>query len=185
MLIARSTQEAHLYMDLHACECGATEFAREHRLEERDGALVAVYEGACPQCGRVRSFAFVMTDELPPAPPAFGGAEPSGIIDPGEFLWVADQVGTDAGLRLLNVPPAGQREHRPGMEYALAAVDEVLKFLPEGADSIPEERFTSERGRELYRKDPTRFSRVWLLDNQARKRRILAGVDRFSPPEGV
>lgn len=185
MLIARSTQEAHLYMDLHACECGAKDFEREHRLEERDGALVAVYEGVCPQCGRTRSYAFLMADELPPAPPTFGGAEPSRIIDPGEFLWVSDQVGTDAGLRLLNVPPAEQREHRASFEYGLAALDEVIKFLPEGADSIPEDRFTSERGRELYRKDPTRFDRVWLLDSQARKRRILAGIDQFSPPAGA
>ncbi|PBC62123.1 hypothetical protein BKI49_21320 [Streptomyces sp. Tue6028] len=185
MLIARSTQEAHLYMDLHACACGARDFEREHRLEERDGALVAVYEGVCPQCGRTRSFTFVMSDELPPAPPAFGGAQPSRIIDPGEFLWVSDQVGTDSGLRLLNVPPTEQRDHRASFAYALAALDEVLKFLPEGAGEVPAERFTSDLGRELYRKDATRFSRARLLDNQARKQRILAGVDRFSPPAGA
>ncbi|MGW3668900.1 hypothetical protein [Streptomyces sp. NPDC005141] len=185
MLIARSTQEAHLYMDLHACACGAEDFEREHRLDERDGVLIAVYEGVCPQCGRARSFAFRLTDELPPAPPAFGGAEPSRIIDPGEFLWVGDQVATDTGLRLLHTPPAERREQRAGSAFALAAVEEVLKFLPEGADRIPEELFTSERGREVYHKNPRRFERAGLLENIARKRRILDAVDHVGPPPGA
>ncbi|MGW0996662.1 hypothetical protein [Streptomyces sp. NPDC002520] len=184
MLIARSTQEAHLYMDLHACVCGAAEFERAHRLEDRDGALVAVYEGECPQCGRTRSFEFRMSDELPPAPPAFGGAEPSQIIDPGEFLWIGDQAATDSGLRLLNTPLAEHRAIRPQTAYAIAAFEEVAKFLPEGEDRIPEDRFTSERGRELYAKDPTRFTRDRIDSALERKRAILADIDRFSPPQG-
>jgi hypothetical protein len=183
MLIARSMQEAHLYMDLHPCVCGAESFERSHRLEQRDGAMIAVYEGVCPQCGRTRTFEFRMSDELPPAPPAFGGPEPSRIIDPGEFMWISDEVGTDAGLRALNTPPAEQRRHRAGVAYALAALEEVLKFLPEGVDRIPEELFTSERGREVYRKNPSRFGREWLLDSLERKQRILKGIDHFSPPQ--
>ncbi|MEU6478959.1 hypothetical protein ABZ858_19125 [Streptomyces sp. NPDC047017] len=183
MLIARSTQEAHLYMDLHACACGAESFERTHRLEQRDGAMVAVYEGACPQCGRMRTFEFRMTDELPPAPPAFGGPEPSRIIDPGEFMWVSDEVGTDASLRLLNTPPAEHRQHRAKWTYALAVLEEVFKFLPEDADRIPEELFTSDRGRAMYRKDPSRFDRRWLLDSLERKQGLLEGIDHFSPPQ--
>ncbi|WP_405916385.1 hypothetical protein [Streptomyces sp. NBC_00728] len=185
MLIARSTQEAHLYMDLHACACGAESFERGHRLDERDGVLVAVYEGVCPRCGRTRSFAFRLTDELPPAPPAFGGAEPSRIIDPGEFLWVSDQVATETGLRLLHTPPAEHRGHREGSAFALAAVEEVLKFLPADADRVPEELFTSERGREVHDRNPRRFERAGLLENIERKRRILEGVDQFGPPPGA
>lgn len=182
MLIARSTQEAHLYMDLHACVCGAETFERSHRLDQRDSAMIAVYEGVCPQCGRPRVFEFRLSDELPPAPPAFGGREPSRIIDPGEFMWVSDEAGTDASLRLLNTPPAEQRRHREKAVYALAALEEVLKFLPEGADRIPGECFTSDRGRAVYRKDPSRFERRWLQDSLERDRRILAGIDSFSPP---
>ncbi|WP_328449392.1 hypothetical protein OG780_17905 [Streptomyces sp. NBC_00386] len=185
MLIARSTQEAHLYMDLHACACGAESFEREHRLDERDGVLVAVYEGVCPRCGRARSFAFRLTDELPPAPPAFGGSEPSRIIDPGEFLWVSDQVATDTGLRLLHTPPAERHQQREGSAFALAAVEEVLKFLPRGADSVPGELFTSERGREVYDRTPHRFERAALLENIARKRRILESVDHVGPQPGA
>ncbi|MFD8740746.1 hypothetical protein ACFV06_38330 [Streptomyces sp. NPDC059618] len=185
MLIARSTQEAHLYMDLHACACGEEGFEREHRLDERDGVLVAVYEGVCPRCGSARSFAFRLTDELPPAPPAFGGSEPSRIIDPGEFLWVSDQVATDAGLRLLHTPPVGRHEQREGSAFALAAVEEVLKFLPQGADRVPVESFTSERGREEYERAPHRFERAALLENVARKRRILESIAPVGPQPGA
>ncbi|MBB4903038.1 hypothetical protein [Streptomyces griseomycini] len=184
MLIARSAQEAHAYMDLHVCVCGAAGFERQHRLEDRDGVLVSVYEGVCPQCGRTRSFEFTMSEGLPPAPPAFGGPESSRIIDPGEFLWISDRLSTESGLRLLNTPLAQHREVRPAAAYAIAALEEVAKFLPEGADRIPEDRFTSERGREMYEQDPTRFTRKEITAALELKRRILAGIDRFSPPQG-
>jgi hypothetical protein len=184
MLIARSMQEAHLYMDLRACECGEESFEREHRLEDHEGALVAVFEGTCPRCGRVRSFVFRMDDRLPPAPPEFGGPEPSSIIDPGEFLWISDEVSTDNGLRMLGTPPAEHRKFRPAAEYAIAALEEVAKFLPEGADRVPAERFTSERGRALHARSPHRFSREEIDASLRQKREILAGIDRFSPPQG-
>ncbi|MFJ2566575.1 hypothetical protein ACIO02_27200 [Streptomyces sp. NPDC087568] len=184
MLIARSTQEAHAYMDLHACACGAAEFERQHRLEDRSGVLVSVYEGVCPQCGRTRSFEFTISEDRQPAPPAFGGPEASRIIDPGEFLWISDRVSAEAGLRLLNTPVAEHREIRPATAYAIAALEEVAKFLPEGADRIPEGRFTSERGREMYQQDPTRFTRKEISAALELKRRILADIDRFSPSQG-
>jgi hypothetical protein len=184
MLIARSLQEAHAYMDLQACACGAAEFERQHRLEDRTGVLVSVYEGICPQCGRTRSFEFTISEGLPPGPSAFGAPGPSRIIDPGEFLWISDRVSAESGLRLLNTPPAEHREIRPATAYAIAALEEVAKFLPEGADQIPEDRFTSERGRGMYAQDPTRFTRKEITTALELKRKILADIDRFSPPQG-
>ncbi|RSS52919.1 hypothetical protein EF912_18820 [Streptomyces sp. WAC07061] len=184
MLITRSAQESHLYMDLHACVCGANRFDREHHVEDRDGVLVSVYEGACSECGRTRVFEFVFADDRPVAPPAFGGPEPSQIIDPGEFLWVARRLSLASGQRLLNTPNAEHREIRPTVAYAAAALEEVVKFLPEEADRIPEERFTSELGREMYAQDPSRFKRAFLVSTLERDRKILAGIDRVSPPLG-
>jgi hypothetical protein len=184
MLIARSAQEAHTYMDLHACACGAAGFERQHRLENRDGVLVSVYEGACAQCGRTRSFEFTLSEDRPPAPPAFGGPEPSRIIDPGEFLWISDRVSAEAGRQLLSTPPAEHRQVRPATAYAIAALEEVAKFLPDGADRIPQDRFVSERGRAMYAQDPTRFTRKDITAALELKRKILAGIDHFSPPQG-
>ncbi|MFD0375705.1 hypothetical protein [Streptomyces sp. NPDC127112] len=184
MLITRSAQESHLYMDLHPCLCGTNRFDREHRVEDREGVLVSVYEGVCPECGRTRVFEFVFSDDRPVAPPAFGGPEPSQIIDPGEFLWVSERLSIESGVRLLNTPNAEHREIRPTVAYGAAALEEVLKFLPEGADQIPEDRFTSERGREMYAKDPSRFKRKFLTATLEQDRKVLAGIDRFSPPLG-
>jgi hypothetical protein len=182
MLIARSSQEAHLYMDLHPCVCGETDFERQHRLENHDGNSVSVYEGTCPQCSRIRTFEFRMSTEHPPAPPAFGGAEPSRIIDPGEFLWMGDRISTQAAHRLLNTPHSEHRDVRPAVAYGLALFEEVAKFLPKGEDRIPEELFTSERGQATYERDPSRFTRIEINDFLERKRQILVDIDRVSPP---
>ncbi|WP_285543537.1 hypothetical protein [Streptomyces lavendulae] len=184
MLITRSAQESHLYMDLHPCGCGANRFDREHRVEDHEGVLVSVYEGACPECGRTRVFEFVFSDDQPVAPPAFGGPEPSRIIDPGEFLWVSERLSTESSLRLLNTPPAEQREIRPSVAYGAAALEEVIKFLPEGADRIPRDLFTSDLGREKYEKDPSRFTLKDLTAALKLDRDVLAGIDHLSPPLG-
>lgn len=145
--------------------------------------LVSVYEGVCPQCGRTRSFEFTVSEGLPPVPSAFDGLEPSRIIDPGEFLWISDRISTESGLRMLNTPLAGHREVCPATAYAIAALEEVAKFPPEGADRIPEDQFTSKRGREMYEQDPTRFTRKEITAALELKRRALVGIDRFSPSQ--
>ncbi|MEU6118437.1 hypothetical protein ABZ840_28295 [Streptomyces sp. NPDC047117] len=183
MLIARSSLEAHLYMDLHPCECGVADFARQHSLQQQGGAMVSVYEGVCAGCGRQRRFVFEMVDELPPPPPAFGGPEPSRIIDPGQFFDVSNRISTRIGPLLLETPEGERRKHRPAVAYSLAAVEEVLKFFPDGQDRIPASAFTSELGKALYAKDPEDFSRDLIEFNIERKRRILAGIDRVSPPQ--
>jgi hypothetical protein len=38
-------------------------------------------------------------------------------------------------------------------------MDEVAKFVPPGADAVPETAFWSDRGREEYRREPFRFRR--------------------------
>ena len=182
MLISRSARESHLYMDLHPCECGQVEFPRDHHLLDRDGVMVSVHEGFCLGCDRLRSFEFGLTGELEPAPPAFGAAEPSRIIDPGEFQWIADRIGADAGLRLLSSPPQEHGEQKARYEYAIAALQEIVKFIPLGADEVPAECFTSERGQELYRRDPSRFRRDELIDNLTLKRRIVNGIGKLTEP---
>ncbi|MEW1639064.1 hypothetical protein AB0469_34035 [Streptomyces sp. NPDC093801] len=129
-------------------------------------------------------FEFVFADDRPVAPPAFGGPEPSQIIDPGEFLWVSERVSTESGIRLLNTAPTDHRDVRPAVAYGAAALEEVIKFLPEGADRIPEDRFTSDLGREKYAKDPSRFTRKDLTAALKLDMDVLAGIDHLSPPQG-
>ncbi|MFD9394406.1 hypothetical protein ACFWBB_27830 [Streptomyces sp. NPDC060000] len=171
-------------MDLHLCECGSPDFDRRHRLEQRGGDIVAVYEGACRECGRNRNFTFLMADEIPPPPPAFGGPEPSEIIDPGEFAAVASDVSARAGLEMLNSPESEHHKHRGAMAYAVAAIEEIQKFIPPGQEAVPASAFTSEVGRARYEKDPGKFRHDILAIELRLTRQILADIDTVSSPPG-
>ncbi|MFF7359064.1 hypothetical protein ACFZA1_41695 [Streptomyces filipinensis] len=182
MLTARSSSEAHLYMDLHPCTCGSGDFERRHRLEQHGNDLVAVYEGVCRQCGENRRFVFRMAEEIPPPPPAFGGPEPSQIIDPGEFAEVAFRISESAGVQLLNTPESEQHKLRGAVAYSVAAFEEILKFIPPGQDAVPAEAFTSERGRARYQREPGKFARRRLEMNVRLARGVLDDIDEVSPP---
>lgn len=162
MLVARSSPECHLYMELHPCACGEARLDASSRTESRGDDLVAVYEGACPRCGAARRFEFVLDPELPPAPPAFGGTSPSKIICPGDFLRVADDAARRAPASIAGLPPPQRQAARLNLARAVAAMEEVLKFIPPGGERVPVEAFTSARGKELYLAEPGRFRKLRL-----------------------
>ncbi|WP_238007516.1 hypothetical protein KZZ52_18750 [Dactylosporangium sp. AC04546] len=172
MLVARSTTECHLYMVLHPCErCGEADFPWSRHDRGRDDT--SVYEGECPSCRAPRRFAFALAPD-PVPPPAYGGPEPSQIIDPGEFLAMGERAAQHAA-----VPPDASPYRRAGAREAaadaVAAVEEVLKFLPPSAETVPEAAFTSAAGRELYAADPARFHRDRLeAELQAHRQALLA-----------
>jgi hypothetical protein len=175
MLIARSSSECRLYMDLHACSCGETSFEAEHVLrEDGEGHLLAVYQGTCPLCALPRQFTFVLDDALPPPPPAYGGATPSRIICPGEFLLVADQAAASASLVPVAGGGGGTGRDRLALAVAVAALDEVLKFIPEGESAVPASAFSSAIGQAVYAREPGRFSRARLEATVASHRGALA-----------
>lgn len=169
MLAARSLQEARLYVDLRPCDCGTTTpFDPEFAVEEIDGQQVTVYSGSCPGCGTGRRFEFAGV----PDGEGFGDGT-SSIIDPGEFLWVSD-VATDQALSFAT-GPADRQAAQTAFETALAALDEVLKFVPSGATAVPAELIGSELGRTVYDANPDRFQverleqrRAMILDAQQR-----------------
>jgi hypothetical protein len=181
MLAARSIQEARLYVDLHPCGCGTTSgFEPGFALEERDGQQLAVYTGRCPGCGHERRFEFTMQ---PPVVDGYGGPEPSRIVDPGEFLWVSDNA-TDRALSLTDLTDGPDRQAaRTSFDIAVAALDEVLKFVGAGAAEVPADQIRSELGRTVYDANSDRFQvdrlrqrRAMLVDAQARLERA-AGAE--------
>ncbi|MGC5054239.1 hypothetical protein ACLQ2S_22615 [Micromonospora sp. DT48] len=159
-LLSRTNAEAHLYMDLHPCTCGETRFPRQSAVVAlADGELASRYTGACAGCGQEREFVF----RLPPEPTStaggfrYGEDEPSQLLDPGEWLLVSDayagQVPADPGSG-----EAAQRA-RAVLTRAMAALDEVGKFIPPDAAVVPANAFTSDRGRQLHQREPGRFRR--------------------------
>ena len=161
-------------MELHPCECGAPSFEQRHWLEERGDELLAIYEGPCRGCKKVRRFELGLIDDLPPAPPAFGGPEPSQLIDPGEFLAAAERsaghVPDDAPSRPTHERIVAKRE----LGIAIAALEEVLKFIPEGKERVPPECFNGTRP--VYDADPTRFDRRRVEQQIAGYRQRLSAL---------
>lgn len=167
MLIARSPDECHLYMELHPCPCGEDVFEwTRHAREQRGDVLVSVYEGRCGGCGTLRRFEFAVPEQYPP-PPAYGEDEPSRIIDPSEFLMVGRRLAAAVPADPSEVDPAEREDAYEAMEMAVAALAEVLKFIPPGSGAVPPDAFISDLGREAYRREPEQFSRDRLAEELA------------------
>jgi hypothetical protein len=161
--VSRTSAEAHLYMDLHGCSCGQTAFARDSAVVAlEDGDLARRYSGPCAGCGTEREFTF----RLPAVPSMgqgyFGGEEPSQLIDPGEWLAVSDAYAGQAPAETAGLTPEQVRQGRALLDRAAAALDEVLKFIPEGGETVPASAFFSDRGREVLAREPGRFRRARL-----------------------
>jgi hypothetical protein len=180
--IARTNAEAHLYMELNPCDnCGETEFQPNSSVIVAEGDLASRYAGPCPRCGFQREFVFRIPEEVifpDPEEPTFGDDEPSALIDPGEWLWVADLIARSVPAE----PEDGmssddRRQVRIDLRTAAAAVAEALKFAPPGSDAVPADAIWSPRGRALYDDEPGRF-RKRRLDVVRQTYRRLA--DRFA-----
>lgn len=148
----RTNAEAHVYMDQRPCTCGDIEFDRQSAVMSDGGVLCGRYFGTCRTCGTAREFIF----ELPPTQRPlggqveYGGSEPSRLLDAGEWMAVSEYYAKlEPGLP-------------EDLDVARAALEEVIKFLPDGADSVPDSAFWSERGRAVRDREPGRFRRARL-----------------------
>ncbi len=162
--LARTNAEAHLFMDLRPCACGERRFARTSSVVTIDGALASRYTGGCARCGTARQFEFLLPDHVlqPPATGVvFGGAEPSALLDPGEWLSVADDHARSVPLGS-KLDGDALRTARHRLATAIAALDEIRKFAPPGAVEVPHAAFTTPLGRAIWDKEPGRFRLVRL-----------------------
>jgi len=181
LMMARTNAEAHVYMELSGCpRCGQRQFDPSNSLIMLDGDLASRYHGACPQCGLEREYTFrVGYDlQLPPVDRArFGDERPSELIDPGEWMWLADFVSARVPVDPGDVTAGERDRYRYDLTVAVAALDEVLKFVPPGADQVPAEAFWTDRGREVYAQRPGRFIRGAVLAVRDAYQEI---VDRYA-----
>jgi len=180
MLVTRSSEEARLYLEVHACDCGEEQFDPRHWLDQRGDDLVAVYEGECPNCGRTRRYEFRLDKQMPGQFPSFGTGV-SQILDAGEFLWAASTrlatIPVDLNLLPAERWPAAMLDTR----YGIAAVTEAAKFLVDGADELPDTAVVGQRGRDLRRARPRLFTRAGLQDRLDLLSSLLANLEYFDP----
>ena len=156
--VARTRDEAHLYLELHPCpNCGSIDTPWEHGLADVEGEFAISYAGICPGCDVERQYLFgVPARETKVVGwPTFGGPEPSELLDPGQWMDVADRAATE-----VPTDPVGAGKV---LAVAVAAVDEVIKFVPAGQDAVPEEEFWTPEGQAVRDADPGRFRLDRLL----------------------
>jgi hypothetical protein len=154
MNIARSSLECRLFIELDVCPCGQTPGELAHRLVSRDDQLVALYQGRCAGCGRSLEYAFPLADEIVAAD-KFGGMVPSQLIDAGQFLREFDRA-----VRRAADAPAPQNLYWLGR--AIACLEEVMKWIPDGEETPPASAFFTEAGLRCSREEPGRFRRPRL-----------------------
>lgn len=160
----RTRDEVDLYLELHPCaRCGSMEATWTATATTRESRPAYRYSGRCAECHERREFLFALpegrtapADAGPHPRSRFGGPQPSALLDPGEWLLVADWCGQAAEVAERQGDDAEAADLR---WTAVAALEEVHKFLPEAGDAVPEAAFWSTRGRTVYQRDPGRFRR--------------------------
>ncbi|MFF0341133.1 hypothetical protein [Kribbella sp. NPDC004875] len=156
--VARTRDEAQLYLELHPCpDCGETDAPWEQALVEIEGELASSWFAVCPGCAAEREYLFGLPARETPAQgwPTFGGPEPSEVLDAGQWLDVADRASADV--------PTDPAEAGKVLAVAQAAVTEVIKFVPAGADAVPADEFWTPEGLAVREVDPGRFRLERLL----------------------
>jgi hypothetical protein len=183
-LRARSAAERWAYLGLHPCGCGTLAFEpQEPTGETVGGEEVLRYRGHCVQCGELREATFAAASEVD-LPEGSGGwavgTEPSTIIDAYQWLIVARGGDPVADALTGDAPEwAGMRSHAPAEMRALrardylvraaSAVDEALKFLPDGADRVPDTAVWSINGRVHLPEEAHLLTRESLEAEQAQR----------------
>jgi hypothetical protein len=180
LLPIRSVAEEHLYMDLHPCACGESDWRKlQHGTRSVDGELVSYFEGPCPQCGAARQFLFI----VPMVPhttagASYGGQQPSQILDAGQFLAVSEGLARSVPASPDGLDEAARRSAYSRLAWAVAALEEVLKFIPEGADEVPDAALSSAESARYRRDLPGQFRRLRLGARLQAYREIL---QKFAP----
>jgi hypothetical protein len=160
--VARTPLEAEVYLSLLPCDrCGETGTDWEYGARTSvDGRIIDQYVGECPSCGADRAATFARAGDPPPGAGTvsrFGGAQPSELLDAGQWLAVAGSVEA-----LATMDGTSLRDRLTCVEYARDAYLEALKFLPPGAQSVPESALFSEEGRRAARAEPLNLTRDWI-----------------------
>ena len=88
----------------------------------------------------MRKFEFLLDPEVPP-PTGFGGSKPSRTLIPASSLIVADRRASECPESIVDLPHDKAEYVCSRLADAAAAIEEVLKFMPDGADRIPETAF--------------------------------------------
>lgn len=181
-LPARTIAEIHAYLDLHPCECGSALFRRSDMSisSAPSGGSELRFDGPCDVCRQPRDVTFQLAGDRPGLVPgqmaafSFADDEPSAIIDAAQWLGMVEGLAAvcDPHLRKLFVP-GGKTAMAGNLAAAANGADEVLKFLPAGAELPPATAFWTKEGTARASRTPADFSRDRLALLQFHRRGLL------------
>src|SRR5512139_1330635 len=173
---ARSGAEMLFAASLEPCPyCKTMEPAK---LDLVGGGTSWTVTGPCPRCNSIRTYAW-QTEGNPLEAKVLlrqlGDERPSAIIRVSQFMAELDRV-----LPYLREPaqlqPIEWRASLSAIERALTCLYELLKFVPQGMQIIPDTKLTeAERQDRTSRKE--RYQRAWL---QAELDRVVALRERYT-----
>ncbi len=137
--LARTSHEAYLHMDLTPCRCGNRGGETTSVTTELPGGgLGRRYIRTCNLCGVATDFLYRLPDEpLTAAGFAYGGDEPSELLDAAQWLWTADRYAAAVPANASVLPADERRVARGRLAAAVAAIDEILKFVAPGGERVP------------------------------------------------
>jgi hypothetical protein len=187
-LQARSLAEETAYMQAEPCVCGALLFIPDgYQVRFYEERPTAVHRAPCDQCGRGRAFWFGEprhAGRFDPMGHGYGPPDggPSRLVDPGQWLLLAEAHAALAGETLEPVDFWGVAGV---LASAVAALDEVLRFIPRHSGRVPREACWTPVGLALYLDDPARFERDRLLAARDHRAGVLAEfvADHPDPPD--
>jgi hypothetical protein len=163
VLAARSHNEAVVYVLMRECRaCGAGNRDVTDEFGTGDGATVTEYTSFCRDCTNIDTYTFRLPESDPQnavAEVAFGGDEPSSIIDAGEWLVFADRTANGGPVEPTGLTPQQRADAALALHAAAAAVREVVKFIRPGEERVSVSALWTERGRAEFERDPWRMSR--------------------------
>ncbi len=185
--LMRTSHEAHLHMDLTPCPaCGEHRFDRASAVVTLpDGDLGRRYAGRCAGCGAERAFTYRLPADPLGAGAMYGGPEPSQLIDAAQWLQVADWYAGAVPAAPHKLPAEQRRVARGRLAAAVAALDEVLKFVPPGTVHIPDWAVWTDGGRAARAADPDRLHAGRLGAARAAYAEIVAEIDAADLPGDV
>lgn len=153
-----------LLRDCRACDSGNRELTDELDVGDTTEAFTG-YTAFCRDCGNVDVYRLRLPGTDPQdgeAGVVFGGPEPSGIIDAGEWLALARRTSAGTAVEPAGLTDRERADAALAMHTAAAAVREVVKFIEPGRDRLPYSAMWTDTGRQEFDREPLRFSRPRL-----------------------
>jgi uncharacterized protein YjbI with pentapeptide repeats len=177
----RSITELRFAAGLHPCPgCGGREVGEMNTYLSAGRYFADV---SCPDCRLSRKLSFRMRSH-PPAPSleryALGGSEPSSVIRPVQFVEELDRAGAGVVWEPESLAPVAWRANLDALHRAATCIVELLKFVPVGADSVPDSAL-DDAGRADVLARPEIYQRVWLEAELDRYRDLFSRHEKDGP----